>query len=1473
MPRSLKVSQEYIGKVKLAIRRNGFASQKALAEDVGLALATVSNFLSGKPVSQETFEELCQKLALDCKEIADLSFSKQEEANGDPSTRITRELNIPPKLSHVLHLSDLHFGTTDNARSWYAQLAEDLRYELSCSHLDALIISGDIASKSTTDEYAAAQLFINRLSQEFKLESQQIVIVPGNHDVNWQLSEAAYSKINTEYSQESIEEYLTNEKGEFIEGLDGEQYKQRFINFSRFYEAIKGELYPLQYDQQHSLQHLPDQNLLILGLNSAWQIDHRHNKYRASINLKALSNALSLIRRNPTYEDCLKIAVWHHSLNTISDDRIHDTGLMEQLAAAGFRLVLHGGVHRNENNSYHYEYSTSRQQINIIGAGVFGTSLQELVSGYPWQYNFLKIEASKVTVETRCREEPNGVWKPDALWNQGDGLTLTSHYVITLDKERESLQRTLNRARRALQILEEEKASYGIRVPVDLQIELEEKQKEVTSLEARLSQLQGQRPESLPDNLPRYNDEFVGRKQEIARCLEALSQEDRNWGVAIDGIGGIGKTALALEVAHLVRQQAMFDAYLFVSAKTTWLSAEGVRQETLALSSLDSFCREFAKGLGHADIVKMTDATQRRSALLDALRGRRALLIWDNLETLNAEERDMIAEFVRKLPTPNKAIITSRRRTGESALTIRLDRLLESEALELMQAKGRSHPRLAQELNATKPEILTALYQASGGNPLALDWTLGQVAHKGYSISVALERLRNAAKSADLYGFLFADAAQTLSVNDRKVLSALAEFLTPVTIVALADATDLALTEIQVSLEQLVTLSLVNNWDGERFGLHPLTRTYIRATLGRTDTIETSHIDGNPHEVGPKAPFATNTYSLIVLISNTQLTVGQRSRLQVNIEPVTSKEENSFQIPAHIPELQCFVSADGLQVVDLEAAIISIDPETGHPLPASFELQGYLRGTRTYSIELFVEDPESGKLSIFKYEGQIIVNPPRASEESLSIPPTLPTLNISVAPQANFVLLVETELPDGNDGSYFFTYYLTSRLRDLKLRQQKVGKVELQSNQLKRMRSLLARTLQFATNAKPEDAREQMISVGYFLFDMLLPTETTALLRDAFWQVAEQISTWLIIEDGITWLPWELIVPYRDDDYTMPRRFLCERYFLSRWIQGLGIPLYNEVPLGEIAITHYKVLDTQDEEIEAWKQLLQASVAPGIRQAVNPETPFYGLHLLRYAEEFNRRDIVARDAVKSVNTPEEEVPKARLDLRLKRPIVTFSIINNNDDVLQNTGELTIVERVLPFLRVGASAVVGCCWQTSEVAERIFWSQFYELLAKGFSLGEVVWRSRLAVERALPHRLDWLAYTLFGDPCAKPYEPEVSSGYSVLECLNPDEPFRVGKTYYFRASIRKRPPVWYKEKLIKTEQLSNQLRALFMAPGLQTSFPEPVEMQPIGHHMRQATLSLNPQQEGDYPLLVQILEGEELVKTLQLNLKVREQANG
>jgi len=72
MSRSLKVRSDCIQQAKLALKRNGFGSQRAFAEELGLALSTLSRFLTGKTVDYATFVEICGKLAIDWREISDL---------------------------------------------------------------------------------------------------------------------------------------------------------------------------------------------------------------------------------------------------------------------------------------------------------------------------------------------------------------------------------------------------------------------------------------------------------------------------------------------------------------------------------------------------------------------------------------------------------------------------------------------------------------------------------------------------------------------------------------------------------------------------------------------------------------------------------------------------------------------------------------------------------------------------------------------------------------------------------------------------------------------------------------------------------------------------------------------------------------------------------------------------------------------------------------------------------------------------------------------------------------------------------------------------------------------------------------------------------------------------------------------------------------------------------------------------------
>ncbi|EDX77514.1 hypothetical protein MC7420_2838 [Coleofasciculus chthonoplastes PCC 7420] len=78
MSRSLRISPQYIERVKRAVKHNGFFRQRDLAEELQLALSTVSSFLNGRRVDYATFYEICERLGLELKEIADLEDERSD---------------------------------------------------------------------------------------------------------------------------------------------------------------------------------------------------------------------------------------------------------------------------------------------------------------------------------------------------------------------------------------------------------------------------------------------------------------------------------------------------------------------------------------------------------------------------------------------------------------------------------------------------------------------------------------------------------------------------------------------------------------------------------------------------------------------------------------------------------------------------------------------------------------------------------------------------------------------------------------------------------------------------------------------------------------------------------------------------------------------------------------------------------------------------------------------------------------------------------------------------------------------------------------------------------------------------------------------------------------------------------------------------------------------------------------------------
>jgi 3',5'-cyclic AMP phosphodiesterase CpdA len=349
-------------------------------------------------------------------------------ATGEPGHSDGRVVVSPP-ARRLLHLSDLHFATHDQATIFYAQLAADLRQQGIADRLDALVVSGDLVNRAEPREYDAARFFLEQLMSGFNLAPHQVVLVPGNHDVSWDLSKAAYTfHRRADYRTPLGEGTFIAHGTEAIEVRNDALYRDRFQPFADLCKAITGTPYPLAPVDQATLHDLDDGRLLVLGLNSAWEIDH-HFRDRASIHAGALAQAL--VKLGPPSAEQLRLAVFHHPIHSPEESRIKDAAFLQQLAVAGFRVVLHGHVHKADASLYRYDRSVGGRQLEIVAAGTFGANTRDWVPGYPLQYNLLLISPEQITVETRKREEVNGAWSPDARWLQGSGQDPLPRYTIT----------------------------------------------------------------------------------------------------------------------------------------------------------------------------------------------------------------------------------------------------------------------------------------------------------------------------------------------------------------------------------------------------------------------------------------------------------------------------------------------------------------------------------------------------------------------------------------------------------------------------------------------------------------------------------------------------------------------------------------------------------------------------------------------------------------------------------------------------------------------------------------------------------------------------------------------------------------------------------------------------------------------------------------------------------------------------------
>ncbi|WP_328603543.1 tetratricopeptide repeat protein [Amycolatopsis sp. NBC_00345] len=319
-------------------------------------------------------------------------------------------------------------------------------------------------------------------------------------------------------------------------------------------------------------------------------------------------------------------------------------------------------------------------------------------------------------------------------------------------------------------------------------------------------------PRQLPPTLP----DFVGRTAGLYRLLALLTETGRDTPavVAVAGMGGIGKTSLALCAAHRVRS-AYPDGQLHAD-----LGGEGENP-----AGPSTVLAGFLTSLGIAPEAVPERLEDRRALLRSLLDGRRVLLVLDNVRDA-AQVRDMIPS------SPECGVILTTRAVPVGLpLTahLALDAFAPEEALDLLVAV------IGAERVAAEPAQARRLVQACGLLPLAVRIVANRLsARPGWTIRALADRVDNERRrlSELRVGDLAIGAVFELSYQQLSLAQALAFRLLSVpgaATVSLGSAAALLgapEATAELLLESLVDAALLESPEPGRYHYHALVRAY-----------------------------------------------------------------------------------------------------------------------------------------------------------------------------------------------------------------------------------------------------------------------------------------------------------------------------------------------------------------------------------------------------------------------------------------------------------------------------------------------------------------------------------------------------------------------------------------------------------------------------------------------------------------------
>ncbi|WP_406330856.1 AfsR/SARP family transcriptional regulator [Streptomyces sp. NBC_00203] len=331
-----------------------------------------------------------------------------------------------------------------------------------------------------------------------------------------------------------------------------------------------------------------------------------------------------------------------------------------------------------------------------------------------------------------------------------------------------------------------------------------------------------------PAQLPATVTDFTGRASFVQELSDVLASASSDAGrvmavSALAGIGGVGKTTLAVHVAHQARA-AFPDGQLYVD-----LQGAGSRA-----AEPETVLGAFLRALGTADSA-IPDSLEERSALYrSVLDGRRVLVLLDNARDA-AQVRPLLPGM-----EGCAALVTSRVRMVDlaGAHLVDLDVMSPEEALQLFTKI------VGQERVASEREAALDVVAACGFLPLAIRIAASRLAaRRTWTVSVLAAKLADERRRLDELqaGDLAVKATFELGYGQLEPAQARAFRLLgladgpDISVAAAAAVLDLPVEDTEDLLESLVDTSLLESAAPGRYRYHDLVRLYARACAERDE--------------------------------------------------------------------------------------------------------------------------------------------------------------------------------------------------------------------------------------------------------------------------------------------------------------------------------------------------------------------------------------------------------------------------------------------------------------------------------------------------------------------------------------------------------------------------------------------------------------------------------------------------------------